>query len=160
MPTTDTPQVTAFVGSLRELLGNVYGMYFRVKSAHWNVEGPFFGPLHAYFDDVADDVFSSADTIAEAMRFHRYYTPTSIETLAKLNTVSSDEFKTGDPKPLLEDILNANMTVLASLQTALRLAKEVEDIGVENFLQERVFAHEKHAWQVRSHLKSFVEPSA
>lgn len=160
MPTSDVSEVTAFIGSLRELLGNVYGMYFRAKSAHWNVEGPLFGPLHAYFDTLADEIFESADTIAEAMRFHRYYTPSSIETFAKLNSVSSDEFKNGDPKPLLEDLVNANMTVLGSLQTSLRLAREANDTGVENFLQERVFAHEKHAWQLRSQLKTFTDITA
>lgn len=153
----ETNTDTAFVGALRELLGSVYGFYIRAKGAHWNVEGPLFGPLHTYFDTLADEVFHSTDTIAEGMRFHRYYAPNSLEALAKLNSIPAKEFKNGDPKPLLQDLLDANMTVLASLQTALRLASEVSDVGLENFLQERIFAHEKHAWQLRSHLKSFGE---
>jgi DNA-binding ferritin-like protein len=68
---------TALVGALRELLGNVYGMYFRAHSAHWNVEGPFFGPLHDFFGELYEAVFDSADLVAEIMRFHRYYAPNS-----------------------------------------------------------------------------------
>lgn len=146
---------SVFVGALRELLGNVYGMYFRAHSAHWNVEGPLFGPLHEFFAKIYEDTFESADVIAEAMRFHRYYTPDSIQAIAELSKVNAIPLKTGNPKALLEDLSQANVVVLQSLHKAREAAASIGDTGMENKLQDRIYAHDKWAWQLRSTLKSF-----
>lgn len=148
-------ETTAFVGTLRELLGNVYGMYLRAHSAHWNVEGPFFGSLHSFFGSIYEDVFDSADMIAEAIRFHRYYTPDSIQAIAELSKVNSTPLKTGQPKVLLDDVYQANALVLESLHRAKDAAAAAGDTGMENKLQDRIFAHDKWAWQLRSTMKTF-----
>lgn len=147
--------VTPLVGALRDLLGNVYGMYFRAHSAHWNVEGPLFGPLHEFFAKLYEDVFASADLIAEAIRFHRYYTPDSITAIAELSRVNAIPLKSGNPRLLLEDLLHANTLVGESLRRAKAAAAEVGDTGIENKLQDRIFEHDKWGWQLRSMLKQF-----
>lgn len=151
------PETTALVGALRELLGNIYGMYFRAHSAHWNVEGPFFGPLHDFFGGIYEDVFESADMFAEIIRFHRYYTPNSITAFNELSKVGTAIFRNGEPKPLLEDVLAANSLVLASLHKAKDAAAAAGDTGTENKIQDRIFEHDKWAWKIRSTIKSFGE---
>lgn len=146
---------TAFVGILRELLGNVYGMYFRAHSAHWNVEGPLFGPLHEFFGELYQDTFNSADLIAEAIRFHRYYTPDSIQAIAELSKVNAIPLKSGNPKLLLDDLYQANTLVLETLHRAKNAAAEAGDTGMENKMQDRIFEHDKWAWKLRSTMKSF-----
>lgn len=146
---------TAFVGILRELLGNVYGMYFRAHSAHWNVEGPLFGPLHEFFGELYQDTFNSADLIAEAIRFHRYYTPDSIQAIAELSKVNAIPLKSGNPKLLLDDLYQANTLVLETLHRAKDAAAEAGDTGMENKMQDRIFEHDKWAWKLRSTMKSF-----
>lgn len=150
-------KLVALVGALRVLLGNVYGLYFRAHSAHWNVEGPLFGPLHDFFGELYQDVFTSADLIAEMIRFHRYYTPNSIAAVNELSSVATSIFRNGDPKPLLEDVLSANVVVLESLHSAKDAAAAAGDTGIENRLQDRIFEHDKWAWKIRSTMKSFVE---
>lgn len=146
---------TALVGALRELLGNVYGMYFRAHSAHWNVEGPLFGPLHEFFGELYQDTFNSADLIAEAIRFHRYYTPDSIQAIAELSKVNAIPLKSGNPKLLLDDLYQANTLVLETLHRAKDAAAEAGDTGMENKMQDRIFEHDKWAWKLRSTMKSF-----
>jgi starvation-inducible DNA-binding protein len=147
-------QTVAFVGTLRDLLGNIYGMYFRAHSAHWNIEGPLFGPLHELFSELYHDTFDSADMIAEAIRFHRYYTPDSIQAIAELSKVNAIPLKSGNPKLLLEDLYQANALVLESLKRAKDAAAMAKDTGMENKMDERIFAHDKWAWKLRSTMKS------
>lgn len=146
---------TILVGSLRELLGNVYGMYFRAHAAHWNVEGPFFGPLHELFGELYASVFESADLIAEIIRVHRYYAPSSLQAITELSKIQSEVFPNGNPTPLLNDLLQANTIVLASLHKVKDAASAAGDTGTENKMQDLIFAHDKWAWKLRSHLKSF-----
>lgn len=148
-------ETTAFVGTLRDLLGNIYGMYFRAHSAHWNVEGPLFGPLHEFFGELYQDTFDSADMIAEAIRFHRYYTPDSIQAIAELSKVNAIPLKSGNPKLLLDDLYQANTLVLESLRRAKDAAAAAGDTGLENKMQDRIFAHDKWAWKLRSTMKTF-----
>jgi DNA-binding ferritin-like protein len=43
-----------------------------------------------------------------------------------------------------------NMKVIASLTTAYEAANAANQIGLSNFLQDRVDIHTKHGWQLRS----------
>ena len=72
-------ETTALVGALRELLGNVYGMYFRAHSAHWNVEGPNFAEYHGFLGTFYEAVFDQTDAIAEHIRALGSYPPTSFK---------------------------------------------------------------------------------
>lgn len=146
-------QTTTFIGTLSDLLANVYGMYFRAHSAHWNVEGPLFGPLHTFFEELYQDTFDSVDMIAEAIRFHSHYAPDSIHAIAALSTVHALPLNSGAPKLLLDDLSQANTVVLESLRRAKDAAAVVGDTGIENKLQDRIFAHDKWAWKLRSALK-------
>jgi DNA-binding ferritin-like protein len=43
--------------------------------------------------------------------------------------------------------------MLASLTQAYDMATKENEIGIANFLQDRIQAHEKHGWMLRSILK-------
>jgi starvation-inducible DNA-binding protein len=46
-----------------------------------------------------------------------------------------------------------NDKVLASLRKAYDLAEENKKYGISNFLQDRITAHDKHAWMIKSFIK-------
>jgi DNA-binding ferritin-like protein len=48
---------------------------------------------------------------------------------------------------------DANNVVLLSLMKAYKIAEDAGEIGVSNFLQDRVIAHQKHGWMLKSTLK-------
>jgi DNA-binding ferritin-like protein len=47
-------------------------------------------------------------------------------------------------------LLDANNLVLASLMMAYQEAEQATEIGLSNFLQDRVAAHQKHGWMLKS----------
>lgn len=149
-----SPAETALIAALKELLGNIYVMYFRAHGAHWNVEGPLFVSLHEFFGELAADVYGSADVIAEAIRQHDAYAPFNLSHVVKLATIP-DAVMTfengGAPTALLQDLFNVNELMRGSLKKAFRAANQAEDDGLANFIQDRMAAHQKWMWQLRAH---------
>lgn len=63
----DLPETTktALATLLQPLLAAHISLWALTKTAHWNLKGPQFAPLHALFDNVAEHLEDAADTIAE-----------------------------------------------------------------------------------------------
>lgn len=149
-----SPQQEAFVTASQQLMADLYALYFRAHSAHWNVEGPFFGPLHDFFGKIYDDVFTSIDTVAEGLRFHKFYVPATLRTMSKTTNVADILIDDGNPMRHLQAVLDANTLVLTSLHAAFNATEAISDVGLANFFQDRIMQHDKWAWQLRSHLKT------
>ena len=47
-------------------------------------------------------------------------------------------------------LLDANNLVLASLMMAYKDAEAATELGLSNFLQDRIAAHQKHGWMLKS----------
>ena len=50
---------------MNQRLADAFDLQSQIKQAHWNVKGPNFIGLHKLFDEVAEDVESYVDLIAE-----------------------------------------------------------------------------------------------
>jgi starvation-inducible DNA-binding protein len=50
---------------MNQRLADAFDLHSQIKQAHWNVKGPNFIGLHKLFDEVAEDVESYVDLIAE-----------------------------------------------------------------------------------------------
>ena len=46
--------------------------------------------------------------------------------------------------------MEENNTMLETLNKAYNMEDEEKQIGIANFLQDRIQAHEKHGWMLRS----------
>jgi starvation-inducible DNA-binding protein len=46
-----------------------------------------------------------------------------------------------------------NQRVIATLNDAYRMAESAGKLGISNALQDRITAHEKHGWMLRSFTK-------
>lgn len=150
----NTVNEIALIASLKELLGNIYVMYFRAHGAHWNIEGPLFVSLHEFFGNIADDVHESADVIAEAIRQHNAYAPYNLSHVTKLATIPDTmlSFEGGGASAiLLEDLYHVNELLRESLRRAFQAATTAHDDGLANFIQDRMAAHQKWMWQLRAH---------
>jgi DNA-binding ferritin-like protein len=60
-------------------------------------------------------------------------------------TMSAEEY--------MSKLLDANNLVLASLLMSYKEAEAATEIGVSNFIQDRVMAHQKHGWMLKATLK-------
>lgn len=135
--------------TLRKLLADVFTLYFKTHSYHWNVEGPDFVQYHDFLGDLYQDIHGSVDTIAELLRTINVYAPPSLARLMSYGTmVESDTIP--DAKTMLVNLRIDNDRLLASLYQAYDEAEKEINFGISNHIQDRIEKHEKHAWMLRS----------
>jgi starvation-inducible DNA-binding protein len=138
--------------SLQKTLADAFTMYFKAHTFHWNVEGPDFKQYHDLFGGIYEEVYGSIDLLAEHIRQIDAYTPTSLKQLSGLTVVTEDE--TVMPAlQMIKSLMDANSMVLASLMLSYRDADNASELGLANFLQDRIAAHQKHAWMLKATLK-------
>jgi starvation-inducible DNA-binding protein len=138
--------------SLQKTLADAFTMYFKAHTFHWNVEGPDFKQYHDLFGDIYEEVYGSVDLLAEHIRQIDAYTPTTLKQLSGLTVVTEDE--TVMPAlQMVKSLMDANSMVLASLMLSYRDADNASELGLANFLQDRIAAHQKHAWMLKATLK-------
>lgn len=138
---------------LRESLANTFVMYFKAHQFHWNVEGPNFPQYHSFLGDLYEELHGAVDPIAEQIRTLDQYAPTSIAAMLAMSAVM-ESLSTAQPREMFASLNNDNDIVLLTLTKAYQKAEELGQLGISNFLQDRITAHEKHGWMLRATIKN------
>ena len=137
---------------LKTYLASTFSYYLKAHMFHWNVEGPDFGELHGFFSAIYEDAFDAVDPIAEFIRTTEEYAPGSLTRFHELTQIQ-DQIKVPRARLMLEELL-------ADTQTMIDLSKQMFDAStqegrddVANFAADRMAAHGKYMWQLKSYLK-------
>jgi starvation-inducible DNA-binding protein len=138
--------------SLKKLLANSYAFVIKSQHFHWNVEGPNFPQYHEFFGDLYAEVYASLDKTAEYIRTLDSYAPGSLERFAELSEIKG---QTMIPRAelMFAELLQDNEIVLNCLNECMDHAKNEKNYGIENYIAERMDAHHKHGWMIKSVLK-------
>jgi len=139
------------IDDMKRAFADTYAMYVRTHYYHWNVEGPNFYEYHLLFETIYLEVYGAIDAFAEEIRALNAYAPGSFGRLKELATIQDDD-TVPTALEMVAKLQMVNTFVLASLQTAYRSCGEME-VGLSNFLQDRINAHKKHAWFLRATLE-------
>jgi len=137
--------------ALKKVLADTFGMYFKAHAYHWNVVGPDFSQYHDFFGKLYEELFGAVDTIAEHVRAIDGMAPNNLTMLKDLMSLSD-----ADPSnvmDMLNDLLMTNNLVLVSLMRAYQLADDADELGLANFIQDRIDVHQKHGWMLKATLK-------
>lgn len=135
--------------TLKTTLADVFTLYFKAQSFHWNVEGSNFPQYHDFLGSFYEEVYGSVDTIAELIRTLDVYAPVSLASL--MSSAALEEADTiPDALGMMLVLRRDNDRVLAQLLKAYDEAEKENEFGISNYLQDRIQAHEKHAWMLRS----------
>lgn len=140
------------IQAMKKALANEFAFYLKAHGFHWNVEGPDFVQLHELFATIYEDTYGSLDTFAEHIRILGAYAPASFSRFSELTDIE-DEIKILTATMMVEKLLSDTDIVMSGLETTYELAESLHQHGLSNFLAERLDAHAKWAWQLRSILK-------
>ena len=138
---------------LRECLANTFIMYFKAHQYHWNIEGPNFPQYHEFLGNLYEELHEAVDPIAEQIRTLDQYAPTSIAAMLAMGAVV-ENLVNGQPREMFTTLNNDNNILLLTLTKAYEKAEELGQLGISNFLQDRLTAHEKHGWMLRATAKN------
>ena len=139
--------------SLKTLLATEYAFVIKAQFFHWNVEGPDFAELHGFFGDIYNEVYdNSIDRTAEYIRTLDDYTPGSLERFSELSQIPG-QTRIPRARLMLEELLKDNSLMIDLLNKCFADAESENQQGIANFIAERIDAHGKWGWQLRSFLK-------
>lgn len=139
--------------ALKTLLATEYAFVIKAQLFHWNVEGPDFAQMHEFFGDIYQEVYDNAiDRTAEYIRVLDDYTPGSFERFQELSQISG-QTKIPRARLMIEELLANNGQMIELLNQCFAAAEQENQQGIMDFLAERIDAHGKHGWMLRSFLK-------
>lgn len=128
-----------------------FSFYLKTHGFHWNIIGQDFFEYHGLFETIYSEVYESIDPFAEKIRTLQLTIPASLSGLSEITQI---EDCTDMPPPtkdeMVAELLADSETILTVLKSAYNLCDIYGKFGFENFLAERIDAHEKHAWMLRS----------
>lgn len=141
------------VTGLSRLLADTYTLYLKTHNFHWNVTGPMFQTLHLMFETQYNELALAVDQIAERIRALGYPAPGSYGAFARLSSIAET-----DGVPPAEDMIRALVegqeAVVRTARSVSPLAAQANDEATSDLLTQRMQAHEKTAWMLRSLLGS------
>ena len=131
---------------------STFAFYIKSHNFHWNIVGEDFYELHLLFERIYTEVYDTVDDFAEKLRALGCYAPGSFSKLSVLSRIEDQE--AAIPDGVMVHTLLADSEKLCILfKMVYDLAEREGKHGFSNFLAERMDAHEKHSWQLRSVLK-------
>lgn len=137
---------------LKTLLATAYAFVVKAQFFHWNVEGPDFSQYHKFFGKLYEDVYGSLDPTAEYIRILDEYTPGSFERFQELSQIQG-QTKVPRAQLMFTELLADNQTMIDLLNRCFQSAADARQEGIANFIAERIDAHGKHGWMLKSFLK-------
>ncbi|NBX51726.1 DNA starvation/stationary phase protection protein, partial [bacterium] len=142
MEATIDPKEQQLAEALKGLLADSFNLYLKAHHFHWNVMGPDFAQYHDFLGELYKEVHGAVDMIAENIRVLGELAPGNLGMPGVDNVTS--------PAVMVSMLLADNQKVINELKMAYSLAEAVDRLGISNFLQDRLGAHEKHQWMLQA----------
>lgn len=134
-------------GGLSKLLADTYAVYLKTHGYHWNVRGPNFHSLHAMFMEQYTEMWQAIDTVAERIRALGEIAPMGYRSFGNLSGIQD-----GDPNKDAAGMLKELVGDHEALIKTARAIRETADDVTAAVIDDRIDAHEKHAWMLRASL--------
>ena len=134
---------------MRKVLADTFAMYLKAHNYHWNVEGSNFPQYHDFFGNLYQELHGSVDPIAEEIRALDAYVPGSLSRFLELTEIE-DELSIPTGVEMARRLMVDNQKVIMTLDVAFKLADELDQQGLADFIAGRLDAHKKHGWMLRS----------
>ena len=144
--------------ALSNVLADTFILYLKTHNFHWNVTGPMFGTLHQMFEEQYNELWLAVDAIAERIRSLGFSAPGSYGEFTRL-TYLQDAPAATSAREMTAELLRDHETTARTTRSALAVARTAVDAPTEDLLTQRLVAHEKVAWMLRSLLAEDGAPA-
>jgi starvation-inducible DNA-binding protein len=138
--------------ALKIAFASEFSFYLKAHNFHWNITGPLFPQLHELFGTIYEEVYGSIDDFAENIRKAGAFVPASLSRFNMLTQVA-DENDILDAQSMISELLEDSDKMVKILKLTFDMATAAGEDGLANFLAERMDAHRKHSWMLRSTLQ-------
>src|SRR5947209_20464879 len=98
----------AITEALNPLIADLFALYVKTKNFHWHLAGSHFRDYHLLFDEQAEQIFASIDTMAERVRKIGGTTVRSIAHISQLQTIADDNDEFVPAGEMVHRLMNDN----------------------------------------------------
>ncbi len=140
------------IQQMKVYLADNVALGMKAQQYHWNVEGASFPQYHDFLGDLYQEIDGVIDNIGEYIRTLDAYAPLGPRRIAELTSITDMEIAP-NAMVMMRNLYNDNNMVINTIMEAFRLAERYSEVGLANFLQDRIAVHKKHQWMLRSILK-------
>ena len=137
--------------ALANVLADTFTLYLKTHNFHWNVVGPMFHTLHLMFEEQYNELWLASDAVAERIRAIGYAAPGSYSEFSRRSYLLEPEAGLSAAE-MIAELLSDHETSARTARWALSVARAALDAPTEDLLTQRLIAHEKAAWMLRSML--------
>lgn len=135
--------------ALSLLLADTYALYLKTQNFHWNVKGARFPSLHILFENQYLELAAAVDLIAERIRALECLAPASFREFSKLTCLEEGNSQI-PANEMVATLMQDHERVAQSARAMFSKAEKVNDHASFDLLSQRMSAHEKTAWMLRS----------
>jgi starvation-inducible DNA-binding protein len=139
-------------GALARLLADSYTLALKLQGAHWNVVGPEFYSLHAFFQAQYTEISDAIDEFAERMRALGVKAPASFSEFAALRSID-DDTDAQATEAMLRQLLSDHSIVARTALQVVTMAEAHGDAATADIATQYVTQREKAAWMLDSLLQ-------
>ena len=133
----------------KECLADTFVMYMKTHAYHWNVVGSNFPQYHEFLGNLYEELHNAVDPLAEQIRTLDSFAPFSLSRMIELSSIREDT-KVADIEDIFANLIIANDITMNSIKETYDMAEKEQAFAYSNFLQDRLTAHAKHAWMLKS----------
>lgn len=137
------------VDQMKVVLASTFAAALKAQAYHWNVVGTDFPQLHSFFEMIYEDYHGAIDPLAEHIRQLDAFAPASLSRMKELSVIMEDE-KIPSASKMLTGLLTCNENLMSEVTKAYEMAEEQKEYALSNYLQDRLTAHSKLNWMIKS----------
>jgi starvation-inducible DNA-binding protein len=154
LPGLDWGLADTLARRLNQDLATLADLATSYKQAHWNVLGPRFTELHRLFDELADDVRTYTDSVAERAVALGGVAHGTLQAAVERSALAPFPVDERDERRLLEELARRVEQTVEELRDAI--SASTEDPVSQDLYIEIARGIEKQRWMLLAHL---AEPS-
>jgi starvation-inducible DNA-binding protein len=146
-PTDLTQQeVQALTDALNPLIADLFALYVKTKNFHWHLAGSHFRDYHLLFDEHADQIFASTDTLAERVRRVGGATIRSISHISQLQTIEDDNDEFVPAGEMVRRLMEDNAHLAQMQRAAHEVCEQNHDVATASELETIIDETERRKW--------------
>ena len=139
-------EVQAITQVVNPLIADALALYLKTKNFHWHLAGSHFRDYHLLFDEQADAIFASVDSMAERVRRIGGTTIRSIGHVSQLQTIQDDDDDFVAAGDMVRRLMYDNAHIAQNIRAAIEICTENRDHATTNLLEEILDATERRKW--------------
>src|ERR1700722_19813428 len=143
--------VNPVVTQLSHFLADSFVLYVKTLNYHWNMVGTEFFMYHRLLEEQYGELAEASDSLAERIRQLGRPCPATMGEFLKLSSLKEGK-SSNKQDVMVRELADDNALMEEILHKIIDFTDNALDQGTSDLLNERIRAHAKAGWLLRSHL--------